>query len=172
MKEKRGVSVIIGYLLLVTFAIMIGVVTYGWLKTYLPSEARECPEGTAISIREANCVNYTGNFTLGVTMKNNGRFKLAGCHIYISNSSEQEVETIDLSDDLVTGGFRFGSSILFGIGNTNGLGINEEVRSVFQLDDCSAYSVRIIPTRFEEIGGKTKYLTCGDAAVREEVSIL
>ena len=36
--SKKGLSIMIGYVLLVTAAIVIGVVVYQWMKTYLPTE--------------------------------------------------------------------------------------------------------------------------------------
>jgi len=36
--NKKGISVIIGYLLLVSFAIIISGMVYVWMKTYVPTE--------------------------------------------------------------------------------------------------------------------------------------
>ena len=40
----------IGYILLITFAIVIAVVVFQWLKTYVPKEGIACPDEVSIYI--------------------------------------------------------------------------------------------------------------------------
>ena len=67
----------IGYVLLVSLAIIMGGIIYTWMKTYVPKDALECPEGTSLIIKgyEYNCshlfaiIRKTQNFTrLGVNL--------------------------------------------------------------------------------------------------------
>ena len=51
--NKKGVSVIIGYVLLIAFAILISAGVYAWLKTYVPREPLNCPDGVSIFVKEA-----------------------------------------------------------------------------------------------------------------------
>jgi len=165
-KGKRGISVIIGYLLLVSFAIIISGMVYVWMKTYVPTEKIECPDGVSIYIKEANC-SYNGtNYILELTLKNNGRFNIAGFYIHASNDSSQEIATINLADKINDGGVKFGETILFNIGNSNTLKINKEQTITFILEE-EIFLLSIIPTRFNEIEGKTKYVGCNNGKARE-----
>ena len=95
LAKKKGVSIMIGYVLLVTCAIVIGVIVYQWIKTYVPTEALECPDEVSIFIKdfEFNCEN----FQLDLTLKNNGLFKIAGYFIHATDDPNQTLATIDLS---------------------------------------------------------------------------
>ena len=42
--DKRGVSIMIGYVLLVVIAIGLSIAVYAYLKNYLPREKAECPQ--------------------------------------------------------------------------------------------------------------------------------
>ena len=72
IRYKKGVSLMIGYVLLITLAIVMGIVAYNWMKTYLPREPTQCPDGASIFIKEAAFDEGTSQLTL--TIKNNGRF--------------------------------------------------------------------------------------------------
>lgn len=167
--NKKGLSVIIGYLLLVSFAMILSVMVYAWMKTYTPTDSLECPEGVSIYIKEINCSLNDSNYVLDLTLENNGRFKIAGYFIHATNSSGQEIATINLYDELVSGGKKFGNSILFDSGSANIFEINDIEESIFILDE-PVYSITIIPTRFNEIEGKTKYLGCNKGQTTEKIT--
>ena len=78
-KTKRGVSIMIGYILLITFVIAISIFVYQWLKTYVPKEGLECPDGVSIYISKANINPNEGKLTL--TLKNTGRFDINGVFV-------------------------------------------------------------------------------------------
>ena len=48
-KNKKGVSEIIGYILLVAIVVTISIFVYQWLKTYVPQDAISCPDGVSLS---------------------------------------------------------------------------------------------------------------------------
>ena len=54
-KDKRGISVMVGYVLLVTFAIIISVIVYNWMQSYVPQEDLECEDGVSLIIQKYNC---------------------------------------------------------------------------------------------------------------------
>ena len=88
-KQKKGVSVLISYVLLITMAIALAAGTYYFLKTYaekpLPEET--CPEGTNIVIENYSC----SNGQLDLTIKNRGLHAVTGVYVKISNESESEL---------------------------------------------------------------------------------
>jgi len=168
-KNKKAVSVMIGYVLLISAAIFIGVVVYAWLKTYVPKATSECPDTTSIFIKD---YLYTGD-ELQITLKNNGKFNLTGYFIRATNSPEQELATIDLSQKLKSefGGITLGNSILFNESNENTLGPNSEKTHKFDLTEIgSIYSIEIIPIRYQKEDNKIRLVSCGNAKVREMIT--
>src|SRR3989344_2264370 len=95
INQRRGVSNIIGYILLVAIVIALSVLVYGWLKTYIPKESIECRDGTSVSI---NAYVYDcSNKVLNITLKNSGRFDIAGFYIYGKTTTQEGLATTDLS---------------------------------------------------------------------------
>ena len=166
-KNKKAVSVMIGYVLLISAAIFLSVIVYAWLKTYVPKAALECPETTSIFIKNYLC----DSDELQITLKNNGKFNLTGYFIRATNSPEQELATIDLSSKLSEGGIKVGNSILFKEGNENTLGPNSEKTHKFDLTEIGPiYSIEIIPIRYQEQDNKIRLVSCGDAKIKEELT--
>ena len=170
VKNKRGVSIVIGYVLLIAISIVMSVLVYQWLKTYVPTETLECPDGASVFIKETS-YDCTAK-TLTVTLQNNGKFSLAGYFIHVSTNSDSEsIATIDLSSKLSSGGIISGNSIEYSE-STNGLtpdSPNNEKTSVFNVADYGSTlkGVEIIPLRFQEEDNKKRIVSCNDAKVKE-----
>jgi len=74
--NRRGISEIIGYVILISITLAMSLIVYAWLKTYIPSDAPKCSDGVSVFLQ-----NYTYDCSvqnLTVNLKNNGRFDLAG----------------------------------------------------------------------------------------------
>jgi hypothetical protein len=112
---KKGISIMVSYVLLIVFVIIIGAIVYQWLKTYVPAQALECPDGVSLFIKDADF--DSSDSQLIITLRNNGRFNLAGYFIHATNDSNQTLPTIDLSGylDNTEGrpGRIHGNSVLF-----------------------------------------------------------
>ena len=73
--NKRGVSIVVGYVLLITIVIAIAGIVYSWLRWYVtPGEDISCPDGVSLVIKEYECVGDI----LNLTIKNKGRFSFDG----------------------------------------------------------------------------------------------
>ncbi|MCK5043818.1 hypothetical protein KAR52_02350 [Candidatus Pacearchaeota archaeon] len=162
--SKKGISIMIGYVLLVSFAIIIGGILYNWMKTYVPKEALDCPDDVSISVEETICQG--GNFNL--TLKNNGLFDIAGYFIHATNKTGQKLATIDLSEYFISGGTVQSNSILFDL-DENAMGPTETKKSIFSLP-TNINSIEIIPVRFQIQDGKKRFVSCGNAKIREIVN--
>ena len=178
MTNKKGVSVIIGYVLLVVFAVIISAVVYNWLKTYIPSEKLECSEGVSILIKDAKFDGFDS--ILNLTIVNNGRFNLAGYIIDAKNTSEEELATIDLTEYLNesyenTLVSTYASAILIlsseeTIDSNNQFEPGDEVNHIFNIPEeiGELQQIRIIPVRFEEHKGRLRFTVCGNAGIEQE----
>ena len=162
--SKKGISIMIGYVLLVSFAIIIGGILYAWITTYVPKEALDCPDGVSIFVEEVICQG--GNFNL--TLRNNGRFDIAGYFIHATNKTGQKLATIDLSEYITGGGTLRSNSIVFDL-YKNAMEPTDTTKSIFSLP-FNINSIEIIPVRFQIQDGKQRFVSCGHAKIREIVN--
>ena len=95
--NKKGISEIVSYVLLVVLALGLATGTYAFLSSYTnPFEEGECSEGLSITVTNFSC----GDGFINLTLKNNGRFDLAGVIINgvnITGSQEREIQLYDHS---------------------------------------------------------------------------
>jgi len=163
---KKGISVMVSYVLLIVFVIIIGAIVYQWLKTYVPSQALECPDGVSLFIKDADFDPFDSQ--LIITLRNNGRFDLAGYFIHATNSSDQELPTIDLSgylNEVESPGMIFGNSVLFIAAGDNFFQPGSENSYFFDIPSSigEPYFIRITPTRFQDVDERQRFVSCGDA---------
>jgi len=156
--NKRGVSVVIGYVLLIGMVVVISLAVFAWLKTYVPREIPKCPTDVSISIKEAICTADD----LKLIIENNGLFSVDGYFIRGSTNPDQEA-TINLAES------EAGEFVKFAIP----LRPNQE--SFEKTLDLSGVQgnivfIEIIPIRIQpDEEGKKRLATCGDAKVKENV---
>lgn len=81
--NKKGISEVIGYVLLVVIAISLSLLVYAWLKNYMPGEIEKCSDSASLAITDYSCNEH--KITLGI--KNNGLFNLYG---FIARVREEE----------------------------------------------------------------------------------
>lgn len=176
IKGKRGISVMIGYVLLVTFAIIISVVVYSWMQSYVPSEDVDCEDGVSLMIYDYSCDDEV----LNISFRNSGRFSLAGFTIYGKNSSDVEIATIDLSKNLTgveDSDYMSGNGrVYFGEG-VNSLSPGDPFpygTDSFMVFNISSYSslpeIEITPLRSVERNNKPVMAVCGNARIEETIN--
>jgi len=160
----------VGYILLIVFAVTMGAIVFTWLKTYTISEGLNCPDGVSVFVKEATFNNLT--LQLNLTTKNNGRFDIAGYFAYASNNSSQELAIIDLSAYLneSSGGKKFGNSVVF-LPGENSMSPGNTRTNIFDIPSSvgEPYSVRVIPTRFQEENNRQRFVSCSEAVVSQKV---
>jgi hypothetical protein len=170
--NKKGISPMIGYVLLISAAIVMSIIVYTWLKTYVPKEALECPDYTSMFIKNSTC-DLNAN-QLNITIRNNGNFNIAGYFARIANESGQELATIDISRKLQSqfGGLTLGNSVLFGTSEEgNSFSPNEEITHVFDITGMGNIDfVELTPMRVQEEDRKVRTASCSDAKISEELS--
>jgi hypothetical protein len=77
INNKKAVSLMISYVLLVTIAIIMSIIVFAYLKTIANVEpVIDCKEGTSITIEDYSCDVDKGEISL--IIKNNGRFNVDG----------------------------------------------------------------------------------------------
>lgn len=162
----------IGYVLIITLGIVMGVMVYAWVKTYLPREELKCSDGVSVYIEEARCyIDNQNNTLLSIDLRNNGRFGVSGYYIKASNKASQETSTKDISRYYI-GGNRSRNAILFNPTSDNSFQPNNYITNSFNITDNSGmiYSLEILPIRMEKIENKKRQLSCENAKIKEKIT--
>ena len=169
--NKRGVSVVVGYVLLITFGIVLSAVVYGYLKTYVPSETVHCPDGVSVLLKDYSYNCSSGGLVLDI--KNNGKFNVNGYYIRASYTPNTSLATNDLSRNFNTSGSTDGTNIsgivYFHNNFAESLKFGEEVFHVFNSDN-SVYFLELIPIRFQTEDNIQKLAICSDAKITQEIT--
>lgn len=158
--NKKGVSAVIGYVLLVTFAVVIAGIVFAWLRTYVPQESLECPDGVSVYIKN----NSIQNNVLTIYLKDNGNFKIEGLFVRYSTDVNQEIAVYDLTENsTLPEENKFHPGLVFDELNPN------EIRKFdFHVKGIPyIYAIEVIPMRYETSGTKTQTVACGKAKAKE-----
>lgn len=164
--HKKGVSIMIGYVLLITFAIILGGVIYVWMSSYVPTETIECPDGVSVFIKEVECSKVGEDYHLILNITNNGRFSIDGYYLKISNNPEIHLGTIPVTE-VISGAQSAAGGVIFFPGTTLEPGADTP-RSVFKLEE-KGYLAEITPIRYEVIDNKNRLVICGNAKASETI---
>lgn len=74
--DKKGISIIIGYIILISMAVALSIMVFNWLVFYIPGEKEKCPEDISVSVHSISCERISRQ--LNFTIKNNGLFTING----------------------------------------------------------------------------------------------
>ena len=171
-KKKLAVSTMIGYILLITFAIVIAGVVYQWLKTYVPKEGLACSDGVSIYVSDSD-YNDTAK-ELNLILKNNGQFSVGGIYIYYSIDETREIASKDLSPWVIPKNNHLNPGVRFG-----GLIIKKDNLNLFKPGgedeiitfDVSGinfiHAVEITPIRWQEEKNKIQIISCANAKTKK-----
>src|SRR3989344_601346 len=169
--NKKGVSIIIGYALLISLAVVMGGVMYAWMKSYVPKEPLACPDGSALTIRDYNYSCSTNK--LNITIENNGRFDVAGYYLKGSNSNGSLsvidlTQYVDNSSGLV---FKFSNAILLSLGNNNSFSPEMKTDNIFNLSAGQTfYEIELTPVRWQKENNKLRFVSCGaDSVIKQSI---
>ena len=95
MREKKGVSLMVSYVLLVSIAIILAILIFSWLRlTANVTPVENCEEGTSLIVSDYSCLNQGEEKQLRLSVKNSGRFSIDGFVITVGSSSEQPIHPI------------------------------------------------------------------------------
>lgn len=158
IKNKRGLSEMVGYVILITIGIVMGLLVYQWLKTYVPVEKLECPDGVSMIIDSVTC---SSSNTITIKLTNTGLFDIYGINARISNKGDDEIATDSITDgEIVTIELSPGNSI-------------EKIFNVDVLGNGYGYIylIEVEPVRLQPNSkGVLTYATCGEAKVRQKLT--
>jgi len=88
--DKKGVSEIVSYVLLISITFAIAGIVYSWLIFYVtPGKETKCEEGISLTIRS---YSYNCNTkALNLSLQNRGLFDIDGYLIRVTNQSNTDI---------------------------------------------------------------------------------
>lgn len=96
IQDKKGVSEIVSYVLLISITFAISGMIYAWLVFYVtPGQEIKCDEGISLTIRSYfyNCTLNTFN----ITLQNRGLFDIDGYVIRVNNQTGSKIGVYTLN---------------------------------------------------------------------------
>lgn len=81
-KDKKGISIMIGYVLLIVIAIGLSIMVFTYLRLYLPKDVPVCDVDVSLSAENVVCENGI----VDITLRNNGLFNIDGAFIRIGDT--------------------------------------------------------------------------------------
>jgi hypothetical protein len=168
--RKRGVSTVIEYVLVISVLLIIAVLVYLFLKSYVLTPTLKCSDEVSLLIKSYQC----NSNKLTLNLRNNGNFKLEGYYIHATTSPNQEVATFDLSNYTDPGSWISPTGVKLGeIGAKNSFEITNEETDTFDLTESGPiYSVEIIPIRWQEKDKKNFLVSCTNAKSKRIIDCL
>ncbi len=166
-RDKRGISIMIGYVLLISAMIVMWFIVYQWLRTYVPTEKLECPQEVSLIIGEVTC-NLNENKLTIKEIKNNGLFSVNGFILKGNVQIEQDGANIDKGvKDLGEYYFKM----------ENGLEPDDEALDIvfdWPNDNGNQYqitSIEVTPIRIQQNEkGKDVNVICSESIIKKDIS--
>jgi FlaG/FlaF family flagellin (archaellin) len=90
MKNKKGVSEMVGYVLLIVIAVGLSVAVFSYLKVFVPKDKAECSSDVALVVQQVTCdTTAPGGTLLDVTLLNRGLFTTDAVYLRMAESQRK-----------------------------------------------------------------------------------
>ena len=97
-KNRKGVSNVIGYVLLISISVGLSVLVFNWLKFYVDDDdSRGCPDGVNLVIQNYTCVSGDSSI-IELTLKNKGLFSIDGFVVRVNNRTGAKIGAYTLNE--------------------------------------------------------------------------
>jgi hypothetical protein len=165
IKQKKAISVIVGYVLLITISLALSMLVYVWMKRQTPAITTECPDTLSLMIQDYICNNETN--TLNLTIKNNGLYNIQGAIIKVSNSSMLPIYPLIFKESIPIDKIKNLSNIEYQfIGDLNASGSNPTTLIFDYSIHNKLTEISILPLYYE---GKEK-IVCSSQEVKQDLN--
>ncbi|MBI2452510.1 hypothetical protein HYV50_05575 [Candidatus Pacearchaeota archaeon] len=143
MKNKKGVSLIVSYVLLVIITVSLGAIVYSYLKTQLPGEKAECPSDINLIIEEASC---SGN-KLNVTFSNRGLFNVSGVFVRLDSANRTARRQVNNGSEIFINPLRPGGVIEFSYNIPSSILSGGSANYVLEIQAASLVKRTLVPCK-------------------------
>src|SRR3989338_11015319 len=103
--NRTGVSLMVGYVLLIAIAVALATAVFFYLKLYLPAESSECYQDISLTIDSVRCVynpvssGSPTSSTVYVNITNKGFFSVDGAYIKIGDEDRILRESLNSPEE-------------------------------------------------------------------------
>ena len=94
-KNKKAISEVIAYVLLIMLALSLSIGVYAFLKNVVWKEPKKCPDNLALVLADYSCNFNTKE--INMTLQNKGLFNVTGFTVKINNGSGLYYLSLSLS---------------------------------------------------------------------------
>ena len=95
--NKKALSEIVGYTILIIIAISLSALVYSFLRLYIPKEQVTCEEDIKLIIQDSSCADKV----LNLTLTNKGLFKADIAYVRFGDESiKTRINNLSLSGEL------------------------------------------------------------------------
>jgi hypothetical protein len=149
MNNKKGVSELVSYVLLIIIAVGLSVFVYSYISSYVPKDKPTCNQDVSLIVQDVVCVNGDPG-QIDVTLLNKGLFKVDEAYIRFGVKGRQVKQQINSGDEYL----RNSNHSFIGQQSTNGLkpgSIFEKLYSLpssFTPSGAGEYELEIEPAVF------------------------
>lgn len=157
--NKKAISELVSYVLLIVLAIAMAAAAYAFLKPYAekPLPEEECPESVNIVLENYSCNSQTK--TMAFTLKNRGLFNVLGIKLSVVNENDGlEYDFLWLLPDCTEVDKCKPCSDISG----NCLGVEKTVSSTGSYGNIQVRELVIYPV----IMGEKTYLVCTSSTIK------
>ena len=147
----------------------MSIIVYQWVKTYVPKDSIECSDGVSLFVKDYTYDCDAKNLVL--TLKNNGRFNVAGYFIHATTTEDQKLAVTDLSIYNADNGN--GGAVIYPPvgGDENSQKPGVEMNGIFDLNSLEGriYSLEVIPMRYETIDNRNRVVSCTEGKIEQKL---
>jgi len=162
INNKKGLSEVVGYVLLIGVAVSLSVLVYYFIQSYLPKPISECPEGVSIVIQDYSCSTDKNEFNL--TVQNKGLFDIDGFILKASDDAGIPTKTLKYRDS--NGSSQSSGLVLIDNNIDLVLKPSDKFNANFNYSSQEVITkIQVIP--FKLYKGET--LLCGKSAITQDI---
>jgi FlaG/FlaF family flagellin (archaellin) len=89
-KNKRALSEIVSYVLLIIIAVALSILVYSFLKAYVIKDRLSCPDDISLVVKEAVCnVNPDDSVRIRIVLENKGLFNVTDYYARMAKDGKE-----------------------------------------------------------------------------------
>lgn len=163
-RNKKGLSEIIGYVLLIVFAISMSVLVYAWLRASTPKAEVACPDAVSIELTAYDSVPREDGMYLYLNVTNRGLFGINGVSITLKEGTKACPIKSAACQDIAKSCDVQGNKILFK--QFLNQGMMKPIYMVYDSSACAPNKIELTPMRASENG----IILCDKSIIKESIT--
>lgn len=154
-RDKKGLSEIVGYTILIIIALAMAGSVYTFLKVYIPKAQPQCQEDINLIIQDYNC----SNSVLSIEITNKGLFNADAAYIRLGKAESKIRQQINANDVL----FTKAAPPYYGLNPGEKFSKNYSVSAI--VSESGKYNLEIEPAVLQN----NRYILCTSSIIVQEI---